>query len=361
MSLPASPATVADPFGERTACGFGLQRKVLGGRFHFASDSEALLQLVEAAYGGLPAYELPGAQDFHVELRLLSTRTRYRREPPPVRHQAGAGFLCGVMDEYNYTVLDPHGRRALVVASQAMLRRPYHLRYELIEFTVFTLATRGMGLVPLHGACVGHDGRGVLLLGDSGAGKSTLALLSLLHGLDFLAEDAVFVQPHSLLAAGVPNFLHVRPDALGMLDDGAAREWLQRSPRIHRRSGVEKIEADLRLGAGRLAGAPLDLAGAVMVTRETAGDDGLLSPVDAGTAAAWLATNQPYASGQPGWQAFVQALVRRGVYRLRRGRTPQASVDVLRRLLGCDPPPRTHEGGRLGGPTFRKALCTQER
>ena len=364
MILPASPATVADPFGEHTSRGFGLQRKVLGGRFHFASDNDALLRLVEAAYGGLPACELPGAQDFHVELRLLSTRTRYRREPPPVHHQAGAGFLCGVMDEFNYTVLDPRSRRALVVASQAMLRRPYHLRYELIEFAVFTLATRGMGLVPLHGACVGHAGRGVLLLGDSGAGKSTLALHSLLHGLDFLAEDAVFVQPDSLLATGVPNFLHVRPDAMGRLNDDATRDWLQRSPRIHRRSGVEKIEADLRHGVGRLASAPLELVGAVMVTGEPA-DGELLSAVDAGAAANWLAANQPYAAGQPGWQAFVPALVDRGVYRLRRGRDPRASVDALRQLLGkgtrAATDPSTRDARGPGGPTFRRTACTQER
>jgi hypothetical protein len=360
MTLPSSPATVADPFGEHTACGFGLQRKVLGGRFHFASDNEALLQLVEVAYGGLPAYELPRAEDFHVELRLRPARTRYRREPPPVRHQAGAGLLCGVVDEHNYAVLDPRGRRALVVASQAMLRRPYHLRYELIEFAVFTLATRGMGLVPLHGACVGHGGRGVLLLGDSGAGKSTLALHSLLHGLDFLAEDAVFVQPHTLLATGVPNFLHLRPDALGLLPDGATRDWLQRSPRIRRRSGVEKIEADLRQGAGRLAGRPLELVGAVMVTGERA-DGELLSPVDTDTAATWLAANQPYAAGQPGWQAFAQALAGRGVYRLRRGGDPRASVEILRRLLDADAHPVSRREARSSGPTFPEAACTQER
>jgi hypothetical protein len=336
MTLPPSPApaTVADPFGEHTRCGYGLQRKVLGGRFHFASDSQALLRLVEDAYGGLPAYELPGAEDFHVELRLLPARARHRDEPPPVRQQAGAGLLCGVMDQSNYVMLDPRGRRALVAASEDMLGHAYHLRYELIEFAVFTLATRGMGLVPLHGACVGHAGRGVLLLGESGAGKSTLALHSLLHGLDFLAEDAVFVQPDGLLAAGVPNFLHLRPDALELMAEGAMREWLARSPRIQRRSGVVKIEADLRRGMGRLASEPLMLVGAVQVSNEAADGDELLLPVPAGEAASWLAANQPYAAGQPGWQAFVQALVSRGVHRLRRGRDPHAAVDALWRLLG---------------------------
>lgn len=367
VSLPA-PATVADPFGEHVVSGFALQRTVLGGRFHFRSDSEALLGLVENAYGGLPSGELPGARDFHVELRLLPARAERRDQPPPVRQSAGAGLLCGVMDESNYVVLDPRAGRALVIASQDMLGHAYHLRYELIEFAVFTLATRGIGLVPLHGACVGRDGRGVLLLGESGAGKSTLALHGLLRGLDFLAEDAVFVQPDGLLATGVPNFLHVRPDALGLLAQSHVRQWLERSPRIMRRSGVEKIEADLRLGVGRLADGPLELVGAVRISPEPAAGEALSGPLVAADATAWLAANQPYAANQPGWRTFVQALVQQGVYVLRRGRDPQAASDALCQLLG-----RRDAQGRTGcpshlcdaaasdGTTFSATACTQGR
>jgi hypothetical protein len=372
MALPSSlppSATTADPFGEHTACGFVLQRTVLGGHFRFASDSEALLQLVEAAYGGLPPCALPGARDFQVELRLLPARAEPRGEPPPVRQSAGAGLLCGVMDQSNYVVIDPRNRRALVAASQDRLDQAYHLRYELIEFAVFTLATRGIGLVPLHGACVGRDGRGVLLLGESGAGKSTLALHGLLHGLDFLAEDAVFVQPQSLLATGVPNFLHLRPDVLPLLADGRVRRWLERSPRIRRRSGAEKIEADLRQDVGRLADRPLELVGAIRVSPEHAESGPQLSgPLAAGEAAAWLAANQPYAANQPGWHAFTQALVQRGVHVLRRGRDPQAPVDALCRLLdGRDAhgPTAASPGVRHtlapGTPTFPRSVRTQRR
>jgi hypothetical protein len=339
-SFPPAPATAADPFGEHVVHHPGLHVMILGGRFHFTSDSEALLELVEIAYGGLPQYGLPVAERaFHIDLRLEPSRADRRSEPPPVRQQSGAGLLCGVMDECNYVVLDPGGHRALVVASRDMLGHPYHLRYELIEFAVFTLATRGMGLVPLHGACVGRKGRGVLLLGASGAGKSTLALHSLLRGLDFLAEDAVFVRPDSLLATGVPNFLHLRSDALDVMQ-GPVRDWLERAPQIRRRSGVAKIEADLRQGVGRLAREPLELVGAVWLSAEDVADDAnLLMPVAAGEAATWLTAGQPYAAAQPGWHAFVQALVKRGVHRLRRGHHPNASVDALCRLLDEDDPP----------------------
>jgi hypothetical protein len=326
----------ADPFDERSGPVSGVDRQILGGHFRFESSSKALLALVDAAYADLPPHWLPvAATAFRIELRLVSRQAPPRRtEPPPVQVQSGAGLICGVMDASNYVVLDPAQRRALVVASDDMLACSYHLRYELIEFAVFTLATRGLGLVPLHGACVGRGGRGILLLGASGAGKSTLALHSLLQGLDFLAEDAVFVQPERMLATGVANFLHVQADALRFVDDDRIRHWVASAPVIRRRSGVEKFEADVRLGHGRLAPEPLALAGAVFMSSQVADHpEGLLTPIPAREIVARLRADQPYASGQPGWPRFEQQLLTQGVYELRRGRHPRASVDALRQLL----------------------------
>ena len=330
-------AAASDPFGERSRRHASLCRQIMGGCFRFESASAALLDLVDAAYVGLPPHRLPpAAPEFRIELRLLPRRASPpAAEPPPVQMQSGAGLLCGVMDASNYVVLAPAQRQALVVASEDMLERPYHLRYELIEFAVFTLATRGLGLVPLHGACVGRQGRGILLLGASGSGKSTLALHSLLQGLDFLAEDAVFVQPESLLATGVANYVHVQADALRFVDDAEVRRWIGEAPRICRRSGVEKFEADLRRGHGRLAPAPLELAGMVFVSSQAADDpDLLLSSVPGGEIAARLCADQPYASGQPGWHPFQQRMEQIGAHQLRRGRHPRDAVDALRRLLG---------------------------
>jgi len=326
----------ADPFCERFSHRFSMCRQILGGSFCFESTSEALLNLVEAAYADLPSHQFPMiTPEFSIELRLLPRQASpHTGEPPPMRVQSGAGMLCGVMDASNYVVLAPEQHRALVVASEDMLSHPYHLRYELIEFAVFTLATRGLGLVPLHGACVGRHGRGILLLGASGSGKSTLALHSLLQGLDFLAEDAVFVQPESLLATGVANYLHVQPDALRFVGDEEIRSWISRAPVIRRRSGVEKFEVDLRQGYGQLATAPLELVGAVFVSSESAqGPDVLLSPVPPDEIAARMFADQSYAAGQPGWDRFVERLTRVGVHQLRRGRHPWDSVDALRWLL----------------------------
>ncbi|SFS19918.1 hypothetical protein SAMN05216570_4190 [Dyella sp. OK004] len=327
----------ADPFLERGDDGRVLRKQLLGGSFRFESASTRLLDLVEAAYAGLPPHQLPViAPEFHVELRLaLARKEPLAGEPPPVRMQSGAGLLCGVMDAANYVVMSPTQGRALVVASEDMLDRPYYVRYELIEFAVFTLATRGLGLVPLHAACVGRHGRGLLLLGASGSGKSTLALHSLLGGLDFLAEDAVFVEPGSMMATGVANFLHVQGEALRFIDDAGIKGWIGEAPVIRRRSGVEKHEADLRCGHGPVATAPLELAGAVFVSSQRADDpENLLTRIPDADVAPRLILDQTYASGQPGWREFQQRLAALGVYELRRGTHPDRSVDALQALLG---------------------------
>jgi hypothetical protein len=336
-----APVLDTDPFHELRGAHVELHRQVLGGRFHFRSNSRALIELVEAAYGGLPAHHLPPASpEFRVELRLVSRReTLQLDEPPPVRTQSGAGLLCGVMDAFNYVIIEPGQHRALIVVSQDMLERAYHVRYELIEFAVFILATRVLGFVPLHGACVGTQGRGVLLLGASGSGKSTVALHSLLHGLDFLAEDAVFVQPQSLFATGVANFVHVRADSIGFIDDRAQRGWIADAPVIRRRSGVEKHEADLRRGPGQLALHPLQLIGAVFVSPLPAEPrDALLRRVDDADVTLRLMTDQPYAASQPGWHHFSHQLIQLGVHELRRGRHPREAVDALRQLLDARHP-----------------------
>ncbi|WP_368564788.1 serine kinase [Pseudoxanthomonas sp. UTMC 1351] len=324
-----------DPFNERQPRRHALDKRLLGGRFRFASNSEALLRLVEAAYAGLPPHRLSTASEFLIELDLLPPRdVPYVPEPPQMRMHSGAGVLCGVIDDSNYAVLSPREHRALIAVSEDMLEHPYHLRYELIEFAVFVLAARGMGLVPLHGACVGQHGRGVLLLGASGAGKSTLALHCLLHGLDFLAEDSVFVEPEGLFATGIANYLHLRPDVLHRFD-GGTRSWIASSPTIRRRSGVKKFEVDIRHGRGRLASAPLGLTGAIFISAESARDGApLLERLSEQETAACLAADQPYAAGQPGWHLFVQRLMQVGVHRLRRGRTPESSLSAVLQLLG---------------------------
>ncbi len=338
------PEQSSDPFGERIPLLRCKAVHVLGARFRFESNDPALLQLVAAAYQGLPRHRL-SARTPEVRVSLLASpvhstapartprRLAGREQPLPLDLLQASGFLGGVTPTSHSVILSPSQRTGLVVVPRQMLRFPYHVRYELIEFAVFTLAARVQHLVPLHAACVGIGGRGLLLMGPSGAGKSTVALQCLLQGFDFLAEDSVFVAPHSLLATGVANFLHVRADSVAWLGRSREASLIRRSPTIVRRSGVRKFEVDLRQNPFRSARAPLKITGVVFLSPRRAGSQPLLRSLSRPEARTAMTREQGYAAIQPQWQAFSNKLAGLNTFELRRGDHPREAAEVLAALL----------------------------
>jgi len=337
LTLAAPPP---DPFGEHRRARYFERVQLLGAQFHFETDSSRLLRMVRLAYARLPSHRFSGAVP-RLQVRLMLTaRERSGRaaldaadEPPGVRTLAAGGIFCGALGGATLTAIVPRVRTALVVVPQDLMRYPYHIRYELLEFAVYVLAARVQQLVPLHAACVGRNGEGILLMGPSGAGKSTLVVQSLLGGLDFLAEDSVLVRPRGLLATGVANFLHLRPDSLRFLDRAQRARLLRESWRIRRRSGVEKLEIDPRRPYYHLAASPLRIRAVAYLSRRKAGAGTLLTPLRNVVARRRLAASQRYAARQPGWASFAQQLASLPAYELRRGEHPSESVEALRELL----------------------------
>jgi hypothetical protein len=322
----------SDPFLEKAYHYFTAEMHLMGARFSFESNSRRLLGLVRAAYASLPKHRF-SAKAPHLRVRLLlrpqTVRSKRRGVEPP---ELGMGWLGAGSQGSDLVVLSPRERRALVVVSRQTLRSPYHARYELIEFAVFTLAARCQQLVSLHAACVGASGRGVLLMGGSGSGKSTVTMRSLMQGLDFLAEDSVFVAPGTLMATGIPNYLHVRADGLKWLHK-AQQALVRASPVIRRRSGVRKFELDLRHGRRRLAARPLKIVAVVFLSARRAGSRRLLHALPKKLLLSRLASEQPYALGLPEWRTFSANIARLPGYELRRGAHPDESVTALRALL----------------------------
>jgi hypothetical protein len=334
------PGIEADPYGEGVPVPVRKAVNLLGGRFRFESNSKELLALVDAAYAGLPSHLFSATpKTFRVKLMLTPAparsmrRTARKKEPPPISMLHGPGFLGSATPSSTFVVLCPKERTGLVSVSAEMLHFPYHVRYEVIEFAVFTLACRAQGLVPLHAACVGLDGRGILLMGPSGSGKSTVALQCLSEGFDFLSEDSVFVEPHSMRATGTANFLHVRADSLRWVARSPARSIITRSPIIRRRSGVEKFEVNLRRKEFRLAKAPLKLIGVVFLSPQSGRTGPLLKPLSSTETLARLKREQAYGVRLPQWRSFSRNLLRLGGFEMLRGPHPAATAQALRSLL----------------------------
>lgn len=334
------PELFPDPFEEGSAARLHRDFHVLGARVRFESNSEELLRLVDSAYAGLPRHELsPVAPQLRVRLVLTSPeQKRANAAPPPLQMMSGAGLLAAATASSNFMAVSAHERAALVIVSPRMLRFPYHTRYELIEFAVFTLAARAQRLVAMHGACVGRDGRGVLLMGPTGAGKSTVTLQCLIEGMEILAEDSVFVTPDTLLAGGVSNFLHVRADSLRWIAERRTLAKIRRSPVIRRRSGVRKYEIDLRAGRYPLAEHPLRIGAIVFLSAQSGAGRPLLERLSQKEALPMLIHEQAYAANRPPWASFIRSVKRLPFFELRRGDHPRESVAELRELIGPPSP-----------------------
>jgi hypothetical protein len=330
-ALPTASAT--DPFQERKSSISCVRVRLLGGQFEFESEQPELRRLVDWAYANLPRHNLSASVPrFRIRLMLApGVRTRMRHDAAQIETLSGAGFLCATTSASDFVALSPEQRTGLIVVSRDMLHFPYHTRYELIEFAVFTLAARVQKLVPLHAACIGRAGHGLLLIGESGAGKSFTSLQCLLHGLDFLSEDSVLVSPDSMLATGIANFLHIKHDALRLLPNSCAA-LIRRSPVIRRRSGVEKFEIDLRRPEFHLAPRPLKIVGIVFLSPEKARRS-LVTPVRGAQLLARLQESQPYAAHQPGWATFRRRAGATPAFDLRRAAHPLETVAALQELL----------------------------
>jgi hypothetical protein len=330
-----NPDPESDPFGERALPLARSRLKLLGAKILFESNDRRLLRLVDSAYAGLPRHRLSSnAPELRITLMLSARQPAAGRfEPSALALLNAGGLLAGATDSSNFVILSPRERAALVVVSPSMLRYPYHLRYELIEFAVFTLAARVQRLVPLHAACVGIGGKGILLMGPSGAGKSTVALHCLLDGFEFLSEDSVFVAPRNMRATGVANFLHTRADSLHWLGRSPEAAAIRESPVIRRRSGMRKFEIDLRRDPFKIAQRPLRIVNVVFLSSQKAGKGRLLKPLANSELTRKLAAMQSYSASQPQWRTFHRNVTRLDAFELLRGPHPRDGAEALRSLL----------------------------
>jgi energy-coupling factor transporter ATP-binding protein EcfA2 len=325
----------ADPFGERVHGTSRWRCRLLGADFVFETDNKAVERLVRQSFEALPRYRLtPKIRALHVRIVLRQRRASSSRAAPlPPRFAGGADIVTATIDADNYAVLAPLQGSALLVLSSDMLRYDYHLRYELLEFAVITLAVRALGLVPLHAACVSLRGRGVLLVGASGSGKSTLSMNAAAAGLALVSEDSLFVEPRRLRAVSLPNYLYVRSGTPSHLLPGGLAGRLARAPLIRRRSGVRKRALDLRHSGLAVARRAPRIVAMMMLTSRPARAGRLAVRQPAGRALTRLRAMQAYAAARPEWPLFARRMAQLPCFELRRGAHPAEAIAVLKALL----------------------------
>lgn len=133
------------------------------------------------------------------------------------------------------------------------------------------------GLLPLHASVVTRDGRTVALTGPSGAGKTTSAMLAVLEGWRFVAEDSSWLDPVTCTVVGSDVDVRLRAGAESLLT-APLRAKLGLDLAALEHDGVKRVVPYAAVG-GRTRVAMLDEL-VVLAPRDSPELDGPLRPAE---------------------------------------------------------------------------------
>jgi len=205
----------------------------LGFPVEIVTNSNDVLAGAEESWGNFG----PVFSERPVQIRIGVLKGDSSAFPPPPVVRSQQNLLINIADRENFVVSDMRRGFAFGWLTEATVRdRPY-LRYYFLEGVAWTLL-EPLYLTSIHGACVGFEGRGVLLCGDSGAGKSSLAYACARRGWTFLSDDSsclVRKRPGRVVT-GNPNSMRFRESAAELFPE------LTRQPVSRRLSGDMGIE-----------------------------------------------------------------------------------------------------------------------
>ncbi|HET9177490.1 MAG TPA: hypothetical protein VFQ24_03945 [Terriglobia bacterium] len=236
------------------------------------------------------------------------------------------------------------GQRSFIAvdhgARQAVGVIPEHLANDETGFSsvylarMFYLTAPALGLVTITAACVAMEGRGILLFGAPGSGKTTASYLSTRFGLQFHADQAVFLdrRGRTLRAWGEFWAAAFREDALQFLPELAGQTRpLVYCDRTFLCVSKECLPSDAR------AVTPVSC---IFLQRE-AGTSPRLEPIRQEEACRRLATVAPFVDNMgsgPERDSVFKSLGRLPAYNLAYGNDPSEAAVFLRSMLSTHHP-----------------------
>jgi hypothetical protein len=130
-------------------------------------------------------------------------------------HFRGMGHLVFCRYGANVFLFDLHRKRvdAVVTASAAHNRDLWNVTWLPL---ILGVMAAGVGVLPLHSACVVKNGVGVLIAGESMAGKSTLCVALAKNGFELLSDDWTYLRTnrHEPVCCGLQVPVKLLPDAV---------------------------------------------------------------------------------------------------------------------------------------------------
>jgi hypothetical protein len=182
--------------------------------------------------------------------------------PPPIRRQYDHLYTM-VADVQNQAVLDLRTGANFVWLGEGALSDIEYLRHNFLEKVTYLLLGATF-VTDLHAACVGRNGKGILLCGDSGAGKSTLAYGCARAGWSYTSDDTCYLinEAQAARVVGHAHRVRFRPQASALFAE------LQSWPVVQRMEGKPSMEVPISALPLRNAAPESDVCAIVYLRRD---------------------------------------------------------------------------------------------
>jgi len=161
-----------------------------------------------------------------LQLRLILDASASSERPPAAFPRAQGSLYSTIHSADNYCIADLLRGFAYGWFTPAMLRDRGYFRYHFLEAVTYVMLN-ALHLTPIHAACVGLGGAGLVLCGQSGAGKTSLAFACARRGWQFVCDDASHLVRKSTdprCIVGKPHHIRFRESARALFAELATRQ-----------------------------------------------------------------------------------------------------------------------------------------
>ena len=160
----------------------------LGYSIEIATNSPEVLIAATESFGHMRS----SREDTRLQIRVgVSGGERSACPPEPTRREFNHLYSL-VADVNNQALLDLETGTNFTWMTQAAVDNRLYFRSNFLEKTVYLLLGATV-VTDIHAACVGKNGKGILLCGETGAGKSTLAYACARAGWTFTSDDTSYL------------------------------------------------------------------------------------------------------------------------------------------------------------------------
>lgn len=137
----------------------------------------------------------------------------------PLTAFSDIGLRCLNIGQRSFIAVDLLNRQAVGFLSEKFLGARARFRHRPPIDILFSMTASSLGLVSLSGGCVGANGRGVMVFGAPNSGKTTSCYLAARSGLEFHADQVIFLDTRLRRAWGDPFPAVFRTEALQFLPE----------------------------------------------------------------------------------------------------------------------------------------------